>query len=109
MICGGWVYVTLSDDHDVRMIAYMLLTLSYVDLLLKSGDKSPFTHNTKELAANRSRRNHKFHRVAGAYTSYTFFEWALIVFDVMFDPLAMVEFKALDFAVLSSKPDNLRE
>ncbi|KAJ2862693.1 Protein cwh43 [Coemansia aciculifera] len=53
--------------------------------------------------------SHKFHRVAGAYTSYAFFEWALIVFDVMFDPLAMVEFKALDFAVLSSKPDNLRE
>ncbi|KAJ2872603.1 Protein cwh43 [Coemansia aciculifera] len=60
MICGGWVYVTLSNDHDVMMIAYMLLTLSYVDLLLKSGDKSPFIHNTKELAANRSRRKWVF-------------------------------------------------
>ncbi|KAJ2062676.1 Protein cwh43 [Coemansia sp. S146] len=131
MTCGGWVYVTSSDDHDmhdVMMIAYMLLTLSYVVLLLKSGDKSPFTHNIKELAANRSRRkwvfltlfgsipriihffiSHKVHRVAGAHTNYALFEWALIVFDVMFDSLAMVEFKALDLAVLSSKPDEQRE
>ncbi|KAJ2863419.1 Protein cwh43 [Coemansia aciculifera] len=131
MTCGGWVYVTSSDDHDVHdvmMIAYMLLTLPYMILLLKSGDKSPFTHNAKELAANRSRRkwvflmffgsippmiyffiSHKVHRVAGAYTSYAFFEWALIVFDVMFDSLAMVEFKALDLAVLPGKPDEQRE
>ncbi|KAJ2082915.1 Protein cwh43 [Coemansia sp. S142-1] len=56
--CGGWVYVTSSDDHDVHdvmMIAYMLLTLPYMILLLKSGDKSPFTHNTKELSVNRNR------------------------------------------------------
>ncbi|KAJ2023939.1 Protein cwh43 [Coemansia sp. RSA 2337] len=53
--CGGWVYVTSSDDHDVMMIAYMLLTLPYMILLLKSGDKSPFTHNTKELSVNRNR------------------------------------------------------
>ncbi|KAJ2074537.1 Protein cwh43 [Coemansia sp. S155-1] len=34
--CGGWVYVSSSDDrdvHDVMMIAYMLLTLPYMLLL----------------------------------------------------------------------------
>ncbi|KAJ2009831.1 Protein cwh43 [Coemansia thaxteri] len=129
--CGGWVYVTSGDDHDVHdvmMIAYMLLTLPYMVLLLGMGDKSPFTHNASELAANKRRRkwvcllffgsippmiyffiNHKVHKIAGAYTTYAFFEWALIAFDVMFDSLAMVEFKALDLAVLPGKPDEQRE
>ncbi|KAJ1829125.1 Protein cwh43 [Coemansia sp. RSA 2599] len=128
--CGGWVYVTSSDDHDVHdvmMIAYMLLTLPYMLLMIGIGDKSLFTHNLQKLAANKSRRKwvcslffgtiaplvyyfiqHKVHRIAGAYTTYAFFEWALIVFDVMFDSLAMVEFQALDMSILPSKADELR-
>ncbi|KAJ2707448.1 Protein cwh43 [Coemansia sp. IMI 203386] len=128
--CGGWVYVTSSDDHDIHdvmMISYMLLTLPYMLMMINVGDKSLFTHNLRKLAANKSRRKwvcslffgnivplvyyfiqHKVHRVAGAYTTYAFFEWALIVFDVMFDSLAMVEFQALDMSILPSKAEELR-
>ncbi|KAJ2350719.1 hypothetical protein GGH92_002216 [Coemansia sp. RSA 2673] len=91
--CGGWVYVSSSDDRDVMMIAYMLLITPYKVLLLK------FTLNTKELSVNRSRRkwvflmlfgsippmiyffiSRKVHKVVGAHTSYVFFEWTLIIF-----------------------------
>ncbi|KAJ1891785.1 Protein cwh43 [Kickxella alabastrina] len=128
--CGGWVYVTSGDDHDVHdvmMISYMLLTVPYMILLVKSCDKSMFTHSARALALNKTRRkwvsalffgsippmiyffiNHKVHKVPGAYTTYAFFEWALIVFDVMFDSLAMVEFKALDLAIIPNKADGLR-
>ncbi|KAJ2716425.1 Protein cwh43 [Coemansia spiralis] len=129
--CAGWVYVTSTDDHDVHdvmMIAYMLLTLPYMVLLIQVGDKALFGHSVGNLAANKSRRklvcglffgaippmvyffiNHKVHRIAGAYTTYAFFEWALIVLDVMFDSLAMTEFKALDFAILPAKSDEQRD
>ncbi|KAI9504115.1 Protein cwh43 [Coemansia spiralis] len=129
--CGGWVYVTSGDDHDVHdvmMISYMLLTVPYMLLLIKIGDLSPFTHNADVLKLNKRRRkwvallffgsippmiyffiNHKVHRIAGAYTTYAFFEWALIIFDIMFDSLAMVEFKALDLAVLPAKSSELRD
>ncbi|KAJ2134015.1 Protein cwh43, partial [Coemansia sp. RSA 678] len=49
------------------------------------------------------------YKIAGAYTTYAFFEWALIVFDVMFDALAMVEFKALDLSILPAKSDEQRD
>ncbi|KAJ2451193.1 Protein cwh43 [Coemansia sp. RSA 2336] len=129
--CGGWVYVTSGDDHDVHdvmMIAYMLLTLPYMLLLMQISDKSLFAHSARKLALNRQRRkwvcmlffgsippmiyffiNHKVHKIAGAYTTYAFFEWALIVFDVMFDSLAMVEFKALDLSVQPAKTDEQRD
>ncbi|KAJ1962840.1 Protein cwh43 [Dipsacomyces acuminosporus] len=124
---GGWMYVTSTDDHDIHdvmMIGYMVLTIPYMALLIQLCDKSLFRNNVKELAANKRRRkwvcllffgsippmiyfflNHKVHKIAGAYTQYAFFEWALIIFDVLFDSLAMVEFKALELAVLPSKPD----
>ncbi|KAJ2727166.1 Protein cwh43 [Coemansia sp. Benny D115] len=129
--CGGWVYVTSGDDHDVHdvmMISYMLLTLPYMLMMIKSCDLSPFTRNSRELATSKSRRKwvcflffgsippmvyyfiqHKVHRVAGAYTTYAFFEWALILFDVLFDSLAMTEFKTLELAILPAKVDELRE
>ncbi|KAJ2616468.1 Protein cwh43 [Coemansia sp. RSA 1365] len=129
--CGGWVYVTSGDDHDVHdimMISYMLLTLPYMLLLIQTSDKSIFVHSAKTLAQNKARRklvcslffgaippmiyffiNHKVHKIAGAYTTYAFFEWALIIFDIMFDSLAMVEFKGLDLSILPAKPDERRD
>lgn len=128
--CGGWVYVTSGDDHDIHdimMIAYMVLTLPYMILLTKAGDRTSYTFNEKTLAASKRRRkwvclmffgsippmiyffiNHKVHRIAGAYTTYAFFEWGLILFDVLFDSLAMTEFKSLDLAIIPGKLDEMR-
>ncbi|KAJ2786113.1 Protein cwh43 [Coemansia javaensis] len=128
--CGGWVYVTSTDHHDthdVMMIAYMVLTLPYMLLLLQLSDKVVFGHGAQALAASKRRRkwvcalffgsippmvyffiNHKVHRIAGAYTTYAFFEWALILFDVMFDSLATTEFRALDLSIVPAKSDEQR-
>lgn len=37
--------------------------------------------------------------LALAYTYYSFFEWALIAFDVMFDSVAELDFKAANLQV----------
>ncbi|KAJ2157704.1 Protein cwh43 [Coemansia sp. RSA 552] len=128
--CGGWVYVTSGDDHDVHdvmMISYMLLTLPYMILLIQLGAKAQFAQSARSLRANTTRRKwvcglffgsippmiyffiqHKVHRVAGAYTTYAFFEWALILFDVLFDSLAAVEFTALDLSIIPAKSNEQR-
>ncbi|OMH79029.1 Protein CWH43 [Zancudomyces culisetae] len=54
--CGGWAYITSSDDHDahdVFMILYMLLTLPYMLMSISTGSSltllskiSPSTSST---------------------------------------------------------------
>lgn len=42
---------------------------------------------------------HKVHRVAGAYTIYAFFEWALVLLDVAFDAVTALDFDGLELVV----------
>ncbi|TFY58461.1 hypothetical protein EVJ58_g6408 [Rhodofomes roseus] len=42
---------------------------------------------------------HKVHRVPGAYTRYSFFEWGLIIFDIMFDSAAELELEAANLEI----------
>lgn len=46
---------------------------------------------------------HKVHRIAGAYTTYAFFEWSLIIFDVAFDAATFYDFQALELRVVDVK------
>ncbi|RAL64732.1 hypothetical protein DID88_001763 [Monilinia fructigena] len=46
---------------------------------------------------------HKVHRVAGAYTIYAFFEWALILFDVAFDAVTALDFETFELVVKDVK------
>ncbi|KAK6592555.1 Protein CWH43 [Botrytis cinerea] len=46
---------------------------------------------------------HKVHRVAGAYTTYAFFEWALILFDVAFDAVTALDFETFELVVKDVK------
>lgn len=46
---------------------------------------------------------HKVHRVPGAYTSYAFFEWALVLFDVAYDSATALDFKALEIRLVDVK------
>ncbi|KAI0774993.1 Frag1/DRAM/Sfk1 family-domain-containing protein [Trametes elegans] len=111
--CGGWVYITSSDDHDVHdvlMIGYIVLNIPW---MFGSTAFTPQSH-----AASRRRRRlasytffaalvpmiyffdqHKVHRVPGAYTRYSFFEWSLILLDVLYDSSAELDFKAADLKV----------
>ncbi|KAJ7104300.1 Frag1/DRAM/Sfk1 family-domain-containing protein [Mycena belliarum] len=96
--CGGWVYITSYDDHDIHdffMISYLVLNL-------------PWMLGCVVCAPEQTRRKrffvaliplayfyvqHQVYRIPGAYTRYSIFEWSLIVFDVWFDSFAEEEFR----------------
>ncbi|OXN24527.1 hypothetical protein CDV57_06552 [Aspergillus fumigatus] len=115
-MCGGWTYVTSTDDHDwhdIFMISYLVATL-------------PWTFGCLALSPNNRRAvkyrkimaglffgtlvpliyyfiQHKVHKVAGAYTKYAFFEWSLILFDVGFDAVTALDFDAFEIVVRDVK------
>ncbi|KAI0714424.1 Frag1/DRAM/Sfk1 family-domain-containing protein [Cerioporus squamosus] len=111
--CGGWVFITSSDDHDVHdvlMISYIVLNLPW---MFGSLAFTPVQHT-----ASRRRRlwtsttfflsivpmiyffvQHKVHRIPGAYTHYSFFEWGLIFLDVLYDSSAELDFEAADLKI----------
>ncbi|KKA23469.1 Integral plasma membrane protein [Rasamsonia emersonii CBS 393.64] len=116
LTCGGWTYVTSTDDHDwhdIFMISYLVATL-------------PWTLGCLALSPNNRRAvkyrkvfaglffgtlvpliyyfiQHKVHKVPGAYTKYAFFEWSLIVFDVGFDAVTALDFEAFELVVRDVK------
>ncbi|GAA5895742.1 hypothetical protein JCM6882_001368 [Rhodosporidiobolus microsporus] len=106
LFCGGWVFVTSSDDgdlHDIFMIGYIVLNLPYMSL-------STFLTPSTARDAKSARRwlgtsffativplvywyiQHKVHRRAGAYSIYALFEWSLIILDVAFDSVHILDF-----------------
>ncbi|TFK20701.1 hypothetical protein FA15DRAFT_673223 [Coprinopsis marcescibilis] len=103
--CGGWVYVTSSDDglaHDVLMIAYIVLNIPWMvgNILLSQGRNvrrrrsflaSAFFGALVPLVYFYIQ--HKVHRIPGAYSYYAIFEWSLIIFDVIFDSISEKELK----------------
>ncbi|KAG0647134.1 cwh43 [Hyphodiscus hymeniophilus] len=123
LTCGGWTYVTSTDDHDwhdIFMISYLVATV-------------PWTAGCLALSPNNARAvkyrrylagaffgtliplvyffiQHKVHRVAGAYTIYAFFEWALVLFDVAFDAVTALDFETFELVIKdvngSSKGNN---
>ncbi|CAO3670000.1 unnamed protein product [Rhizopus stolonifer] len=109
--CGGWVYVTSTDDHDthdVAMIIYVLCTLPWMlSVLAKS--QHPVALKTRRIITLLFFGTlipmvyffiqHKVHRVPGAYTAYAFLEWSLIIYDVGFDALSCYEFEKIDLKV----------
>ncbi|TBU27075.1 Frag1/DRAM/Sfk1 family-domain-containing protein [Dichomitus squalens] len=128
--CGGWVFITSSDDHDVHdvlMVSYIVLNLPW---MFGSLAFTPANHT----AARRRRRwtsiaffgslvpmiyffiQHKVHRIPGAYTRYSFFEWSLILLDVMYDSSVELDLQAADlkmtvgnFVASSSEADKIAD
>ncbi|EKM57828.1 uncharacterized protein PHACADRAFT_171045 [Phanerochaete carnosa HHB-10118-sp] len=109
--CGGWVFITSTDDHDwhdILMVLYIVLNLPWM-----YGNISA----TKDARIRRKRRvlailfflsivpmvyffmQHKVHRVPGAYTHYAFFEWSLIILDILYDAVARYDFEAANLSV----------
>ncbi|KAK3317259.1 Frag1/DRAM/Sfk1 family-domain-containing protein [Cercophora scortea] len=112
LTCAGWTYITSTDDHDshdVLMISYLVLTLPWT-----AGCIALSPPNAKAIQYRRYLAGaffgtllpliyffiqHKVHRVAGAYTIYAFFEWALILFDVGFDAVTALDFDRFELVV----------
>ncbi|KAI0926280.1 hypothetical protein AcW1_008492 [Taiwanofungus camphoratus] len=111
--CGGWVYITSTDDHD----AHDVLMISYIVFDIPWMFGSIACTPVQNIQARRRRRimataffgsmipmvyffiQHKVHRIPGAYTRYSFFEWALILFDVMYDSSVELELRATDLKI----------
>ncbi|KAG1502139.1 hypothetical protein G6F47_001841 [Rhizopus delemar] len=118
--CGGWVYITSTDDHlthDVAMVLYLLCTLPWQLGVLYSSSKESQT-------AVKWRRfltaaffttlppmiyffiQHKVHRIPGAYTTYAFFEWSLILYDVAYDAVTALEFQNFELTIVNKSPSS---
>ncbi|KAH7048632.1 Frag1/DRAM/Sfk1 family-domain-containing protein [Linnemannia elongata] len=111
--CGGWVYVTSSDDHgihDFAMIIYLLCTVPHVIGTMKSAPQNPRAQKLRRRFAYSFFGalvpmvhffiQHNVYRVPGAYTYYALFEWSLIFSDLAFDAVCMIDFEAFEIRVV---------
>ncbi|RDW86457.1 putative integral plasma membrane protein [Aspergillus mulundensis] len=114
--CGGWTYVTSTDDHDwhdIFMISYLVATLPWtIGCLALSPNNRRAVKYRKVLASLFFGTlvpliyyfiQHKVHKIPGAYTKYAFFEWSLILFDVGFDAVTALDFEAFEIVVKDIK------
>ncbi|KAI1881498.1 hypothetical protein JX265_000324 [Neoarthrinium moseri] len=110
--CGGWTYITSTDDHDwhdIFMISYLVLTIPWTfGCLALSPPNAKAIKYRKYLATAFFGTivpliyffiQHKVYHVAGAYTTYAFFEWSLILFDVAFDAVTALDFATFEIVV----------
>ncbi|KIK62372.1 hypothetical protein GYMLUDRAFT_41803 [Collybiopsis luxurians FD-317 M1] len=121
LTCGGWVYITSSDDHDVHdifMISYIVLNIPWmIGGVYSTSKKCPRVRRKRSFIATAFFScivplvyffiQHKVHRIPGAYTNYSFFEWGLIFLDVLYDACAEEEFRLNDLHVTIGSPSAL--
>ncbi|KAL4873361.1 hypothetical protein BDV12DRAFT_159848 [Aspergillus spectabilis] len=116
LTCGGWTYVTSTDDHDwhdIFMISYLVATLPWTIGCLALSPNNRRAVKYRKIMATLFFGTlvpliyyfieHKVHKVAGAYTKYAFFEWSLILFDVGFDAVTALDFEAFEIVVRDVK------
>jgi len=129
-LCGGWVYVTSTDDHgfhDITMIGYILCTLPWTLGIISMSPLNPRAVKYRKIIAASFFGllvpliyffiQHKVHRVPGgtfpfpslrfsrqrvdvAYTIYAFFEWSLVFLDAGFDAVSYLDFDKFEFQVI---------
>ncbi|CAI7579360.1 unnamed protein product [Penicillium glandicola] len=116
LTCGGWTYVTSTDDHDwhdIFMISYLVATLPWTLGCLALSPNNRRAVKYRKIMASLFFGTlvpliyyfiqHKVHKVPGAYTKYAFFEWSLILFDVGFDAIAALDFEGFELVVRDVK------
>lgn len=116
LTCGGWTYVTSTDDHqwhDIFMISYLVATLPWTMGCLALSPNNVKAVKYRKIFAGAFFGTlvpliyffiqHKVHQVAGAYTIYAFFEWALVLLDVAFDAVTALDFNTFEVVVRDVK------
>ncbi|CAK7232704.1 Protein cwh43 [Sporothrix curviconia] len=114
--CGGWTYVTSTDNHDwhdIFMISYLVATIPWMFGCLALSPVNAKAIKYRKYVAGAFFGTiiplvyffiqHKVHRVPGAYTTYAFFEWALVLFDVAFDAVTALDFDTFELVVKDTK------
>ncbi|KAL1889481.1 Protein cwh43 [Sporothrix stenoceras] len=114
--CGGWTYVTSTDNHDwhdIFMISYLVATIPWMFGCLALSPNNATAIKYRNYVAGAFFGTivplvyffiqHKVHRVPGAYTIYAFFEWALVLFDVAFDAVTALDFDTFELVVKDTK------
>ncbi|CAC19769.2 glycosylceramide biosynthesis protein Cwh43 [Schizosaccharomyces pombe] len=115
-LCGGWVYVTSTDDHDwhdIFMIGYLISNAPWFILVSKCSPVNSMASRIRNIGSALFVLTifpliywyiqHKFKHIPGAYTVYAFFEWSLILWDILFDSALYWDFKPLVFNLHTSK------
>jgi hypothetical protein len=116
LTCGGWTYVTSTDDHDwhdIFMISYLVATVPWTLGCLALSPNNRRSVKYRKILASLFFGTlvpliyyfiqHKVHKVPGAYTKYAFFEWSLIAFDVGFDAVTALDFEGFELLVRDIK------
>ncbi|KAK4611926.1 hypothetical protein CLAFUW4_13195 [Fulvia fulva] len=116
LTCGGWTYVTSTDDHDwhdIFMISYLVATLPWTLGCLALSPPNPQAIKYRKYLGGAFFGTlvpliyffiqHKVHKVPGAYTIYAFFEWSLVLLDVGFDAITALDFSTFDLVVKDTK------
>ncbi|CAO3655612.1 unnamed protein product [Mucor fragilis] len=112
--CGGWVYITSTDDHlthDITMVVYLLCTLPWqLGVLYSSSNDNQVAVRWRKFLTSAFFTTlppmiyffiqHKVQRIPGAYTTYAFFEWSLILYDVAYDAVTAIEFQNFELAIV---------
>lgn len=106
--CGGWVYITSTDDHDwhdIFMISYIVLTIPWnLSVTKLSPPRSSIRRKRKYTSFVFFGTlvpliylfvDHKVHHKPGSYSYYAYTEWGLIVFDILFDSWSIIDFQDL--------------
>lgn len=112
LTCGGWVYITSTDDHDwhdIFMISYIVLTIPW-DVCTTLGAPKGSTERKGRFYTGWLFFltlipliywfiQHKVHVVAGAYSIYAYFEWGLILLDVAFDSWSILGLQNIEVGI----------
>lgn len=114
--CGGWVYITSTDDHDwhdIFMISYIVLTIPWTVTVSILSPKSSTVRRGRLATAITFFLmlvplvylfiQHKVHVVPGAYSYYAYVEWSLIFFDVAFDAWSVIDFAQVELRLYGDK------
>lgn len=113
--CGGWVYITSTDDHDFHdffMIGYIALTIPWTLTVTLLSPYASAVRTGRAITATTFFAmlvplvyffiQHKVHVVAGAYSYYAYVEWSLIFLDVGFDAWSALDFAGIDICLAAN-------
>lgn len=111
--CGGFIYITSTDDHDLHdlcMLFYILLTFPHYLITLSVASKSGGELKWRRRFASFFTLTlfpmiyffiqHKVNHIAGAYSIYAILEWSLVFYDLAFDTCSIPDLTDLEVRVV---------